>query len=165
MIRRPPRSTLFPYTTLFRSATPSIVFGKLLASQRLGPASLQAFFRAVTEVGLALGHHPLGVLLVDGPTCALIDGSLIPVQPHPLQTVEDGLDRFRSRPLSISIFDPEDEDSLFVSGKEPVKQSRTDPPDVEVSGRARSKPDTNWTHKAFPVRLLKALEFKLKILC
>src|SRR2546425_3183113 len=24
MIRRPPRSTLFPYTTLFRSATPSL---------------------------------------------------------------------------------------------------------------------------------------------
>src|SRR2546427_6610937 len=66
MIRRPPRSTLFPYTTLFRSATPSIVFGKLLASQRLGPASLQVFFRAVTEVGLALGHQPLGVLLEDG---------------------------------------------------------------------------------------------------
>src|SRR3712207_8877497 len=26
MIRRPPRSTLFPYTTLFRSAVPVIVF-------------------------------------------------------------------------------------------------------------------------------------------
>src|SRR2546425_12547746 len=26
MIRRPPRSTLFPYTTLFRSARPSISF-------------------------------------------------------------------------------------------------------------------------------------------
>src|SRR2546429_6054693 len=25
MIRRPPRSTLFPYTTLFRSATPSVI--------------------------------------------------------------------------------------------------------------------------------------------
>src|SRR3712207_8524328 len=27
MIRRPPRSTLFPYTTLFRSATPAQVSG------------------------------------------------------------------------------------------------------------------------------------------
>src|SRR5689334_24587115 len=26
MIRRPPRSTLFPYTTLFRSATPETIF-------------------------------------------------------------------------------------------------------------------------------------------
>src|SRR3989441_12307695 len=34
MIRRPPRSTLFPYTTLFRS--PSLVFAILLSSVR-GP--------------------------------------------------------------------------------------------------------------------------------
>src|SRR2546425_7313683 len=29
MIRRPPRSTLFPYTTLFRSANAAGVFGKI----------------------------------------------------------------------------------------------------------------------------------------
>src|SRR5258705_10244232 len=29
MIRRPPRSTLFPYTTLFRSPTPTSVFKRL----------------------------------------------------------------------------------------------------------------------------------------
>src|SRR2546430_10656824 len=29
MIRRPPRSTLFPYTTLFRSARPRIVWNRL----------------------------------------------------------------------------------------------------------------------------------------
>src|SRR3712207_8415550 len=31
MIRRPPRSTLFPYTTLFRSCTPSGNFGNITA--------------------------------------------------------------------------------------------------------------------------------------
>src|SRR5258708_23350878 len=30
MIRRPPRSTLFPYTTLFRSALLAVVFGFLV---------------------------------------------------------------------------------------------------------------------------------------
>src|SRR6266849_1003126 len=147
------------------SAAPSIVFGKLLTSQSLGPASLQFFFRAVTVVGLALGHQPRGVLFVEGQASGLIKGSLIPVQPHPLQAFQDGLDRLRSRPLAIGIFDPKDEDSLVVSGKEPVKQSRTDAPDVEVAGGARSKPDANCTHKAFPVRPLKALEFKMKLLC
>src|SRR3989441_2699735 len=35
MIRRPPRSTLFPYTTLFRSKTYSVgVFDPLLLAQR-----------------------------------------------------------------------------------------------------------------------------------
>src|SRR2546429_6758721 len=41
MIRRPPRSTLFPYTTLFRSPTPSFQFGGLpLKLSRLGASPL-----------------------------------------------------------------------------------------------------------------------------
>src|SRR5256885_7034471 len=32
MIRRPPRSTLFPYTTLFRSASGRLLFGKALST-------------------------------------------------------------------------------------------------------------------------------------
>src|SRR2546429_9079697 len=58
MIRRPPRSTLFPYTTLFRSCFPNhlvhtwgflaIVFrhssnGKDLAAVRVGQQTLQGF--------------------------------------------------------------------------------------------------------------------------
>src|SRR2546422_5333314 len=39
MIRRPPRSTLFPYTTLFRSDAASGVSRKLLLEQ-LGPARM-----------------------------------------------------------------------------------------------------------------------------
>src|SRR5258708_26812559 len=36
MIRRPPRSTLFPYTTLFRSCSP-IVASALQTNSRFGP--------------------------------------------------------------------------------------------------------------------------------
>src|SRR2546427_11410435 len=46
MIRRPPRSTLFPYTTLFRS----------LAIQRL-ERGLVALLRTVDEVGRVRGHR------------------------------------------------------------------------------------------------------------
>src|SRR3712207_8420531 len=35
MIRRPPRSTLFPYTTLFRSTQGSVATAALLMSQRV----------------------------------------------------------------------------------------------------------------------------------
>src|SRR3712207_7821277 len=42
MIRRPPRSTLFPYTTLFRSFRPQARLGELPA-QRLGLGQLHAF--------------------------------------------------------------------------------------------------------------------------
>src|SRR3712207_8328038 len=38
MIRRPPRSTLFPYTTLFRSPTPSEASATPSTSQRRPPS-------------------------------------------------------------------------------------------------------------------------------
>src|SRR3712207_7324715 len=46
MIRRPPRSTLFPYTTLFRSF--ALIFrhsphGKRFAAKRVGEQALQGF--------------------------------------------------------------------------------------------------------------------------
>src|SRR2546426_3576991 len=38
MIRRPPRSTLFPYTTLFRSLPARASFGRRHRGDRAGPA-------------------------------------------------------------------------------------------------------------------------------
>src|SRR5256884_9339067 len=51
MIRRPPRSTLFPYTTLFRSRGPC----RRLATGRHGAA--RASHRAPPQ-GLPPGYHP-----------------------------------------------------------------------------------------------------------
>src|SRR3712207_8319634 len=63
MIRRPPRSTLFPYTTLFRSgdykeATTALlndggVFGELSLEEGLGQT---AFAQAVTGVRVAVAR-------------------------------------------------------------------------------------------------------------
>src|SRR5256886_11217558 len=54
MIRRPPRSTLFPYTTLFRSlwsgdliTEGSALVQQALSSRRFGPYTLQAAIAAV----------------------------------------------------------------------------------------------------------------------
>src|SRR5256885_12298879 len=54
MIRRPPRSTLFPYTTLFRSAKP----------QMASPAEI---FRAETEIILLLVNDRLTANKYSGP--------------------------------------------------------------------------------------------------
>src|SRR3712207_7809653 len=48
MIRRPPRSTLFPYTTLFRSAADDVVLGRLRRREKHS-----VFVSAKTGEGLA----------------------------------------------------------------------------------------------------------------
>src|SRR2546426_6396065 len=58
MIRRPPRSTLFPYTTLFRSALDHpfehLPFGGLAADERL--------LAEYAVLGFAASGHPLELL-------------------------------------------------------------------------------------------------------
>src|SRR2546429_6098659 len=55
MIRRPPRSTLFPYTTLFRSAAP----GYWLTATGLGTATSSSFnIIAGTASQLVFGTQP-----------------------------------------------------------------------------------------------------------
>src|SRR5256885_11480028 len=49
MIRRPPRSTLFPYTTLFRSAIKA--FGRIDALVNNAGMSAHARFEDVTDLG------------------------------------------------------------------------------------------------------------------
>src|SRR3712207_9256075 len=51
MIRRPPRSTLFPYTTLFRSLLPAGVDPIIGLFSRIGAISLNAVLDADIHVG------------------------------------------------------------------------------------------------------------------
>src|SRR5689334_24190863 len=54
MIRRPPRSTLFPYTTLFRSPLP---IGALLKQANLAPSTSEAL-RLVEGGGVRIDGAP-----------------------------------------------------------------------------------------------------------
>src|SRR5438067_8379691 len=51
MIRRPPRSTLFPYTTLFRSALTLNAGENLLLCAAIDPAAGYAYFGTGTSPG------------------------------------------------------------------------------------------------------------------
>src|SRR2546429_1129194 len=53
MIRRPPRSTLFPYTTLFRS---SVIFGALAAFS--SPTSISTLIAPPVSLGVNFFHLP-----------------------------------------------------------------------------------------------------------
>src|SRR2546422_4564843 len=54
MIRRPPRSTLFPYTTLFRSIAAGVARDGMAAKLRAAKAALAAGARAVRIGDLTL---------------------------------------------------------------------------------------------------------------
>src|SRR2546429_2522155 len=56
MIRRPPRSTLFPYTTLFRSVVPARDLAELVRRHRDQPGDLRA------DAHLAVGGRPVELL-------------------------------------------------------------------------------------------------------
>src|SRR5438270_2174929 len=67
MIRQPPRSTLFPYTTLFRSKNLENVQGDerdhILISTTYGPDTKGRFYRRFGPVGRAGGGRRLNVLV------------------------------------------------------------------------------------------------------
>src|SRR2546430_12227841 len=50
MIRRPPRSTLFPYTTLFRSATEFVAGDEVLATIDVDSKSQRELWRAAQMI-------------------------------------------------------------------------------------------------------------------
>src|SRR2546422_5382656 len=70
MIRRPPRSTLFPYTTLFRSTTTALMGAGILAGAQLGarvsvrtrPVTIRRMLAvALALVGIRMVLHGLAV--------------------------------------------------------------------------------------------------------
>src|SRR3712207_7812900 len=71
MIRRPPRSTLFPYTTLFRSLQDGLLLGELGALEEVSPRRQQRAARVLVRplshpLGLReeLDEHPRRVLVL-----------------------------------------------------------------------------------------------------
>src|SRR3989442_10720869 len=68
MIRRPPRSTLFPYTTLFRSCGLAPVAGRLIGNLSKG-------FQQRVGLAQAILHEP-DVLILDEPTVGLVQDRL-----------------------------------------------------------------------------------------
>src|SRR3712207_8658207 len=62
MIRRPPRSTLFPYTTLFRSIRPQRHVLPSLRRRLVARGIVQVRVGATRVVVLSLERHPPGIV-------------------------------------------------------------------------------------------------------
>src|ERR1039457_1082688 len=76
MIRRPPRSTLFPYTTLFRSQCP------VYSAHRLLPAEQRHALKDARRDGRAGDHHAQWLVDLSGLRAARADNSFKRL-PHP----------------------------------------------------------------------------------
>src|SRR3712207_7353727 len=61
MIRRPPRSTLFPYTTLFRSLQQGLEDDPLIEAGRRGRQMAQLLKQVLLAVRLEVGEHRIGI--------------------------------------------------------------------------------------------------------
>src|SRR3712207_7387512 len=78
MIRRPPRSTLFPYTTLFRSDTGGLVLHRVVHS-----AGVQDRAGAkLVLTGLHTAYPRLGLIWVDGGYVNTVDAGLLDWAAH-----------------------------------------------------------------------------------
>src|SRR2546430_3860582 len=62
MIRRPPRSTLFPYTTLFRSE-PTLQFVRLQPGRVVAERGTETFELALVHVALDVADLPVDAFL------------------------------------------------------------------------------------------------------
>src|SRR3989441_9434380 len=105
MIRRPPRSTLFPYTTLFRSAFLLAVVAAERAEATVLDADVREVDVAVDDVGHDVAHLPAAHLVGDerdrvqvaasraGERDAVVDGELVAVE----DAGEDAADVTRRR--------------------------------------------------------------------
>src|SRR2546430_5431053 len=65
MIRRPPRSTLFPYTTLFRSQSPDIQKIAFTGSTQIGKLVAKNSLDTMKRLTLELGGKSPNIILDD----------------------------------------------------------------------------------------------------
>src|SRR5258708_13126858 len=72
MIRRPPRSTLFPYTTLFRSAASSGLSSSAGAQQARASSSRPAALRRLAPAGRRSEEHTSELQSPDHLVCRLL---------------------------------------------------------------------------------------------
>ena len=90
---------------------------------------------------IGVEREPLG-LTIRSIIAAAID-AFVPLQPHPLQVVLDGLLGLARRSLEVGVFDAEDERAAAVPCEQPVEERCSRVADMEVTGWGRGKSDTH----------------------
>ena len=132
------RSRLVDVLALSASA---VVHGFESRSGRLLAHLVDVGLAAGTAVGAALGHQLFGAGAMHVEPFALIDEVFIPLEPIPLQALENIVGVFRVGALQIRVFDAEQELAPKPLGVEPIIESGSHAADVQGACRRRSETD------------------------
>ena len=78
-----------------------------------------------------------------GAVVAALFAGLVPIQPQPVQPVEDDLDGFGRVARVVGVLDAQDEFAAGVPGVEPVEERGAGAADVQKAGGRRGETDTD----------------------
>ena len=127
-------------------ATGAVVFPRAALLLGAGAFSLELLRGAEAGVGVAQALELRRHFAVAREPLGLAKRPFVPLEPQPLQAVEDGRDELRLRAVGVRVLDPEDEDSAVVPGEKPVVERGARAAHVEVTRRRGREADSNFGH-------------------
>ena len=116
-------------------APASVVAHGLALEPRLLAHRLELLVARVAAVGRAPGEHLVHGLAVAAGAVELADRLAVPVEPEPLEAVENGVHRGLRRALAVGVLDAQQERAAEPLRVEPVEQRRARAADVQEAGR------------------------------
>ena len=121
---------------------PVVAHGLLRRALRLAHR-LQLCRGRVAAIGVSAVEQLIGDFRMAFGAGELEDGIAVPVEPEPLQAVEDRVNRCIRRARAIRIFDAQEEFSAVMPCKQPVEQGRTRAADMQETRWRRGKTRDN----------------------
>src|SRR6202008_3712889 len=127
--------------------------GALLCSQ-----SVEILFRHVVAVRVPRDDEPLGHFLVAREGLHLEERALVPVDPEPLQAVEDRVDRFARRALEVGVLDAQHERAAVAPRVSPGEKRGARAADMQVARRTgrEARPHRHLVRAALDAEALRA---------
>ena len=94
-------------------------------------------------IGFALGHQLRGHFGMMRGVLGLEHHVAIMLKAEPAHPLENFVDGILGGPLHIRVFDPQDELSAVMAGKQPVEQGSTGAADMQIAGWGRGETGNN----------------------
>ena len=107
---------------------------------------LELVGRARAAVGESLVEQPLDGLAVQVHALRLEEGTLVPLDPEPLQRADDFVDPRLGGSLAVGILDAKDETAAEMASEKIAEERSAHATDVQCAGRARGEARSYGRH-------------------